>query len=251
MLLENKAAIVTGAAAGIGLAVAERLAGEGAAVVLADIDVESGEASAQKIRDTGGRAWFVRTDIGDLKSIENLFSEAVQTLGRLDILVNNAGVTKRIGILDITADDWDWIQTINTRGMFFCLQHAARYMKDNGGGRIVNLSSVSGKGHKGASNASYATSKAAAIVVARVAAKELGEYNINVNSVCPGVVMTPLMSRLIEADPDKLVRRKAEAALGRVGEPQDIADAVLFLSSDMARNITGQSLNVDCGLVWD
>lgn len=251
MLLKDRTAIVTGAAAGIGLAITERLAKEGAAVLMADRDAARGEANAQRLRAAGATVTFIEADVSDLDSIDALVAEAVTQFGKIDVLVNNAGVTKRVDILDITPKDWDWIQSINTRGMFFCLQRVAAHMKEKGGGRIVNIASVSGKGMRGASNASYAASKAAAIVVARVAAAELGKFNITVNSVCPGVTRTELVDRLEAENPEAQARLYASTALGRINEPADIADAVAFLSSDMARNITGQSLNVDCGMLWD
>ncbi|MFT4066521.1 SDR family NAD(P)-dependent oxidoreductase [Paraburkholderia sp.] len=251
MLMENRTAIVTGGAAGIGWAVAERLAGEGAAVVIADVDATRGKESSEKIRNQGGKAWYFETDISDPASLDALVEFSARTLGKIDVLVNNAGVTRRIEILDLSVEEWDWIQNINTRGMFFCLQRVARHMKETGGGRIINMSSISGKGFKGASNASYAVSKAAAIAVARVAAVELGKHNITVNAVCPGLTATDLLRRLTAAHPERQAELAAGTALGKTNEPADIADAVLFLASDMARNITGQSLNVDCGLVWD
>lgn len=251
MLLQNRNVVVTGAAAGIGLAIAERMVEEGANVVLADIDQARGEAQAERLNTGAGKAWFVRFDAADVQSIDAMTAAAIDLTGGVDALVNNAGVTRRIGILDITPQDWDWIQSINTRGLFFCLQRFAAHMRDRNGGRIVNIASISGKGVRGVSNASYAASKAAAIVVARVAAAELGRYNINVNSVCPGLTRTELLERIEKSNPQIIEDMKNSSVLGRICETTDIANAVVFLCSDMAANITGQSLNVDSGLVWD
>lgn len=251
MLLDRKRAIVTGGAAGIGRSICLRMAEEGARVVITDIDTDAGKELETEIRKKGGEAWFVRGDVSDLDSIEAMFAEGVKLAGGLDILVNNAGVTRRIPILEITAKDWDWIQNINTRGTFFCLQRAALIMKEQGYGRIVNIASVSGKGVKGSSNASYASSKAAAIVMARVAANELGRFNINVNSVVPGPVHTELLEALDSQVPGLIENMKQNSARGEVAMPRDIANAVIFLSSHLADSVTGQSINVDNGLLWD
>lgn len=251
MLMKERNAVVTGAAGGIGLAIAERLAAQGASVVLVDVDRERGEAAAARLRERAYRASFVQCDLGRVDSIDAMADAAIGALGRVDVLVNNAGVTKSIALLDITPDEWDWVQSVNTRGLFFCLQRFARHMKEIGGGRIVNISSVAGKGLKGASNASYVASKAAVIAIARQAADELGPFNITVNTVCPGVTRTEMLDQIEASVPGFIAQRAKTSSLGRVSDPEDIADAVVFLSSAMSRSVTGQSLNVDCGQVWD
>lgn len=251
MLLARKSAIVTGGAAGIGRATCLRLAEEGAAVVIADRDRPQGADLEAEIRAAGGTADFVATDVSVPGEIDSLVSKAVDLHGRIDILVNNAGVTKRIPLLDITEQEWDWIQDINTRGMFFCLQKVARRMKEQRSGRIVNISSLSGRGVKGSSNASYAASKAAAIVVARIAANELGPFGINVNTVVPGTVNTELIVSLDQQVPGLIDEFKSRSALGEIAQPVDIANAVVFLSSSLSDSITGQAINVDNGVLWD
>jgi|ERR1700722_2547516 len=251
MMLKGKAAIVTGAATGIGLGIAERMAEEGANVVLADLDVERGKQAEKDIRSRGGRAWFLSVDVANVPSIQIMVDGAIALAGPIDILVNNAGVTKKIGILEITEKEWDWIQSINTRGLFFCLQIVARHMKERRQGKIVNMASIAAKGLRGASNAGYAASKAAVIAIARVAAAELGPYNINVNSVCPGPTRTQLLKQMEEVNPGVMAAIKSGAVLNRVNDPVDIANAVVFLSSSLADNITGQSINVDNGTTWD
>jgi NAD(P)-dependent dehydrogenase (short-subunit alcohol dehydrogenase family) len=251
MMLEGKNAIVTGAAAGIGLGISERLTEEGAGVVLADLDAERGKQVEKDLQSRGARAWFLSVDVANVTSIQTMLDRAIALAGPIDILVNNAGVTKKIGILEITEHEWDWIQSINTRGLFFCLQIVARHMKEHRRGKIVNIASIAGKGARGASNASYSASKAAVIAIARVAADELGPYNINVNSVCPGPTRTKLLTQMEEVSPDIMTAIKSNAALNRVNEPVDIANAVVFLSSSLADNITGQSINVDNGTIWD
>lgn len=251
MLLARKSAVVTGGAAGIGRATCLRLAEEGAAVVIADRDRQQGADLEAEIRAAGGTADFVATDVSVPGEIDTLVSKAVDLHGRIDILVNNAGVTKRIPLLDITEQEWDWIQDINTRGMFFCLQKVARHMKEQRSGRIVNISSLSGRGVKGSSNASYAASKAAAIVVARIAANELGPFGINVNTVVPGTVNTELIISLDRQAPGLIDEFKSRSALGEIAQPVDIANAVVFLSSSLSDSITGQAINVDNGVLWD
>ena len=251
MLLKGKNAIITGAAAGIGLSVAERMAEEGANLILADIDETRGRALERKLRAQGSKAWFIGVDVADVQSIRRMVKDAIDAAGTIDILVNNAGVTKRIGILDMTEQEWDWIQSINTRGLFFCLQTVATHMCERRSGRIVNMSSIGGKGVRGTSNAGYAASKAAAIAIARVAAAELGPYNINVNSVCPGPTRTDMHGGLVQVSARIMNKVHESAALGRINEPRNIADAVIFFASDLAANITGQSLNVDNGTMWD
>ncbi|MFT3721704.1 SDR family NAD(P)-dependent oxidoreductase [Pseudorhodoferax sp.] len=250
-LLVDKTAVVTGAAAGIGAAIAERLAEAGAKVVLTDVNADQGEALAARLGARGLDASFIRCDVGDLDSVAAMTAQAIAAHGRIDVLVNNAGVTRKIPILDLTPADWDWIQGINTRGLFFCMQGFARHMKEMQGGAIVNIASIAGKGAKATSNASYAASKAAAIVMSRIAANELGRHGIRVNSVCPGATRTVLLDALERANPTGFKAMLDDTALGRFATPRDIADAVLFLASDLASSITGQSLNVDNGLMWD
>ncbi len=251
MLLDGKTAIVTGGAAGIGRAVCERLAAEGAAVVIADVDASRGAELEASLRRKDMKAWFIVCDVADLAAIDSMIARAAELAGRINVLVNNAGVTRRIGLLDIDEASWDWIQAVNTKGLFFCLQRAAAHMKENGGGRIVNMASISGKGMKGASNASYAASKGAALALTRVAATELAPYGINVNAVCPGVTRTELVDRMIQQNPAVIDDVVASSVLRRFMEPADIADAVLFLCSPLSNNITGQSINVDGGTMWD
>lgn len=148
MLIENKTAVVTGAASGIGAAIAERLAEHGAHVILTDVDDARGEALTQALLGRGFKASYIHCDSGDLDSIATMIAEAVALVGKIDILVNNAGVTRKISFLDLTPQDWDWIQNINTRGLFFTMQGFVRHMTESGGGVVVNIASLAGKGAK-------------------------------------------------------------------------------------------------------
>jgi NAD(P)-dependent dehydrogenase (short-subunit alcohol dehydrogenase family) len=251
MLLKEKSVLVTGAAAGIGQSIAKRMSEEGASLVLADIKEKEGRALESQLRGSGCSATFIPVDLAKVASIRSMVQAAIATMGRIDVLVNNGGVTQRLGLFEIDEEKWDWIQSINTRGLFFCLQAVALHMKERRSGKIINIASIGGKGVKGTSNASYSASKAAAIAISRVAAQELGPFNINVNSVCPGLTRTEMLADLERANPALLNSVRAMAALNRINEPVDVANAVVFLSSSLADNITGQSLNVDSGILWD
>lgn len=257
--LVNKVAIVTGAGRGIGKAIAQHYAREGASVVLAEIDEATGSELARELTDTGATVGFVKTDLSKLSAINALVEHTRVQFGRIDILVNNAAVTKGIGFFDVTEQDWDWIHSVNSRGLFFCMQGAAIIMKEQGGGKIVNIASIAGKGYPATSNIAYAGSKGAVIAMTRIAASSLARYNINVNAICPGVTRTNLYHEVMKSTVKRTGKPEQEIIasldksipLKRSNEPEDIADLAVFLASDEAKNITGQSWNVDGGLMWD
>jgi NAD(P)-dependent dehydrogenase (short-subunit alcohol dehydrogenase family) len=259
MTLTNQVALVTGAGQGIGKAAALALAAAGAHVVTADIAAAKAEATADAIMSGQRRALAVQADVGDLADIDRMVQQALAAFGQIDILVNNAGVTRRADIMDITEADWDRIHRVNAKGVFFCLQRVAREMIPRRSGRIINIASIAGKGYAGASNAAYAASKGAVISLTKTAAQQLGRHNINVNSVCPGVTRTALSDANLQeraqqegVSIEQMEQRRAEVIpLKRVNDPEDIAAMVVFLASAGARNITGQSFNVDGGLIPD
>jgi len=259
MELNNQVALVTGAGQGIGKAAAMALAAAGAHVVVADIDRQKAEATADAILARQKKALAVQADVGDLAEIDRMVRQALDRFGQIDVLLNNAGVTRRADIMDLTEADWDRIHRVNAKGVFFCLQRVAREMIPRRSGRIINIASIAGKGYEGASNAAYAASKGAVIALTKTAAQQLGRHNINVNSVCPGVTRTALSEAnlLVRAQEagvsvEEMDRRRAEVIpLKRANDPEDIAAMVVFLASPGARNITGQSFNIDGGLIPD
>jgi NAD(P)-dependent dehydrogenase (short-subunit alcohol dehydrogenase family) len=259
MRLQDKVAVVTGAGTGVGKAIALRYAREGAQVVVAEIQEATGEKTTAEIAAAGGRAQFLRTDMSSLKDIDALVARTVQTFGRLDILMNNAGVTKKLDFFEVSEADWDWIQAINAKGVFFCMQAVAREMAKQRYGKIVNIASIAGKGFRGTSNIAYAGSKGAVIAMTRIGASQLAKHNINVNAICPGVTRTEMYDRIIKGmaerekitEAEALARMDAAIPLRRSNSPDDIAHMAVFLASDEAQNITGQSFNVDGGIMWD
>jgi 3-oxoacyl-[acyl-carrier protein] reductase len=246
MLLEGKIAIVTGASRGIGQAIAEELAAEGAAVV---VNYQSSAAAAEEvvsgITARGGQAIAVQADVSDLAAAGQLVKTAIDTYGHIDIIVNNAGTTRDTLLLSMKEDQWDAVIDTNLKSVFNICKAAARPMvRRKQGGRIINISSVSGViGQPGQTN--YAASKAGVIGFSKSLAKELGSRGITVNVVAPGFVPTALTMDL----PEDLVQRTIEfISLGRWGEPQEIAYVVAFLASDKASYITGEVIRVDGGI---
>jgi NAD(P)-dependent dehydrogenase (short-subunit alcohol dehydrogenase family) len=238
------------------------MAEQGATIVAADIDPDAARNCATAAAGNNRPAMAVEADCGDVAGINMMIDVTVGAFGRLDIIVNNAGVTRFSYIMDLTEEDWDRIHRVNAKGVFFCLQSAARQMikqfeADGSGGRIINMASISGRGYAGASNAAYAASKGAVIALTKMAAQQLGRYNINVNAICPGVTRTELgarnaigraAARGITVE-QMYAEQEAGIPIGRANTPEDIAAMAVFLASPGARNVTGQSYNVDGGLV--
>jgi len=261
-ILQDKVVLVTGAGAGIGRATALAMAEAGAMVAATDIDPTAAQRTADQIASNTRRALAIEVDCGDVAKIDAMVGRTVAELGRLDVIVNNAGVTRYAPIMDLTEADWDRIHRVNAKGVFFCLQRAAKEMirqsqADGSGGRIINIASIAGRGYAGTSNAAYAASKGAVIALTKTAAQQLGRHNINVNAICPGVTRTELSTRnAVERATERGItvaelqaQQEAGIPIGRANQPEDIAAMAVFLASPGARNITGQAYNVDGGLV--
>ena len=227
-------------------------------VVCADIDLNQANETLEIILDNNGNGLSIEMDVTNSSDIKKMIKDTVVKYGSLDILVNNAGVTRTSKIMDLTEDDWDWIHNVNAKGTFFCLQAAAKQMiKQNNGGRIINMASIGGKGFVDVSNAIYAASKGAVISLTKTAAQELAKHEITVNSICPGITYTNILSDIVKkrsleqnkSEEDIMKHYVRDIPLQRPNYPEDIAAMVVFLSSSGARNITGQSYNVDGGLI--
>lgn len=258
MSKKNKTACITGAGNGIGRAISIAMGNEGYNVVCADINSDHANETLDIIKKNNGLGIVIKTDVTNFLDIKKMVSNTIESFGSIDVLVNNAGVTRTSGIMDLTEEDWHWIHNVNAKGTFFCLQETARQMiKQKNGGRIINMASVGGKGFVDVSNAIYAASKGAVISLTKTAAQELGKYEITVNAICPGITHTNILSNIIKKR--SLEQNKTESEiikhyvrdipLGRANEPEDIAAMVVFLSSEGAKNISGQSYNIDGGLI--
>ena len=245
MRLEGKIAVVTGAARGIGAACARRFAAEGAAVVIADILEEKGEATAQAIRDDGGSAAFIACDTGDAAQARALIERTVARHGRIDVLVNNAGIFTIADFLDVTEEDFDRVLRTNLKGYFLVGQAAAREMAAAGSGSIVNMSSVNAV-MAIESIAAYVVSKGGVNQLTSVMALALAPKGVRVNAIGPGTILTELSGSLLT---DEAARRRvlSRTPMGRVGQPEEIAGIAVFLASDDSSYVTGQVIYADGG----
>lgn len=245
----GKVALVTGGASGIGKATALAFAREGARVVVADWMAEPGEATAAEIRASGGQATFVKVDVSRAADVEKMVKKAVEAYGRIDCAFNNAGVEGEMGPLtETTEESWDRVININLKGVFLCMKYEIPVMLAHGGGAIVNTSSVAGL--VGFQNLlPYVASKHGVAGATKSAALEYGKLNIRVNAVCPGVIRTPMIERVLTENPAMEETLAAGEPIGRLGMPEEIASSVLFLCSDAASFLTGQAIAVDGGWV--
>lgn len=248
MRLAGKVALVTGAARGIGKAIALALAKEGCDLVVGDLDELGIRRVAQEIVDLGRKALPVRVDVASLEDVKRVFSLVVEEFGKLDILVNNAGIIKRGTIADHKDEDLELVMAVNFKGTYYCCREAARIMKLQNWGRIINISSVAGKIGDIASAPSYGPSKAAVNALTKSLARELAPFGITVNAVAPHAIETEMTAEWTEEKRRAMI---AQIPLGRMGKPEEVAAAVVFLASPDASFITGEILDVNGGYLMD
>lgn len=247
--LDGKVAIVTGAASGIGRASAQAFAREGAKVVVADVTVQGGEETIQLIKDAGGEATFVKADVSKATEVEELIERTVKEHGRLDCAFNNAGIEgAQAPTHECTEENWDRTIAINLKGVWLCMRYEIPRMLERGGGSIVNCSSVAGV--IGFPNLpAYCASKGGINQLTRTAALEYATSGIRVNAICPGVIDTPMVKRFTADNAEAQAGFLTMEPVGRLGKPEEIAEAALWLCSDDASFVTGHPLVVDGGMV--
>lgn len=248
MILTDRIAIVTGAGRGIGKSIALTLAREGAKVIVNDIDIRLAEEVTNEIKKMGRKSLAFQADVSNSKEVSQMVELILNELGRIDILVNNAAIIKRGTIDDLSEEDWDRVIDINLKGTFNCIKAVVGAMKKQRYGKIVNISSVVGKVGDLASAPCYGASKAGMACLGKSLARELAPYNINVNVVAPHAIETDMSREWSEEKRKSII---TNIPLGRMGEPEDVAEAVLFLVSDKSKFITGEVLDVNGGYLMD
>lgn len=248
MKLQGKVALVTGGTRGIGHAIARRLAEEGAHVALLGTNPERGQAALKAFQSLPGRAIFIQADVSRREDVRNAVRQTMETFGRIDILVNNAAIIRRGSFLEHTFEEWERVLAVNLHGVFHCCQEVVPIMIRQGGGKIVNISSVAGKVGDLASAPSYGASKGAVNAFTKALARELAQYNITVNAVAPHAIETEMSREWSEEKRREIV---ASIPLKRLGRPEEVAEAVLFLVSPGADFITGEILDVNGGYLMD
>lgn len=245
--LKGKVAVVTGAGQGLGKWIALGLAEAGADILVADLVVKNAEQTSKEIKKMGRKAIFMALDVGDIPNVTKMMDVARRELGSLDILVNNAGVNVHKKALDITVEDFELIIRVNSKGVYFCCQAAARLMIPEKKGKIINIASAAAfLVRAGIPNSVYAMTKAGIVMLTKALAEEWAQYNINVNAVAPGYFATPLVADRLK-DPEASRGIIESTPLKRVGSPEDIMGTVVFLASDASNFITGQTICLDGG----
>ena len=249
MRLADKVALITGGASGIGRATALLFAREGAAISVVDLDEAGGQAVTHEIVDNGGKAIFVRCDVSQASDCQRAVQQTVDRLGGLDILFNNAGIIRRATVLETSGEEWDRVMAINVKSVFLLSKYAVPVMAQAGGGVIINT--ASGWGLVGGRRAAaYCASKGAVVLLTKAMALDHGDRNIRVNCLCPGDTDTPMLrheARQLGESDERFLAEAAERPLQRIGKPEDIAQAALYLASDASSFVTGTTLVVDGG----
>ncbi len=244
MGVENKVTVVTGAAQGIGKAIATLLAARGAAVMVCDINLEMANETAREIELNGGKCSAIKTDVTQPADADQIVKETIEKFGALDILVNNAGITKDNVLLRMKEDQWDQVMAVNLKGTFNCTKAAIRVMMRQKRGTIINVASITGlMGNAGQAN--YSASKAGVIGFTKAVAREYADRGITVNAVAPGFIATAMTDAIPEKEREALI---SQIPLNRLGSAEDVANAVYFLASEEASYITGQVISINGGL---
>jgi 3-oxoacyl-[acyl-carrier protein] reductase len=244
MNLNGKVALVTGAGQGIGKVIAIKLAKNGASVVLNDLNRETLNAVAKEIESNGGKALPLEANVVNMEDVQDMVDKIVQELDGIHILVNNAGITRDALLLRMSVDDWDSVLNVNLKGVFNCTKSAIKYMSKQKEGNIISIASIVGvMGNAGQAN--YAASKAGVIGFTKTVAKEYAKRGIKANAIAPGFIATAMTDELSDEVKEEMMK---QIPMGKLGTPEDVADAVLFLASDASSYITGQVININGGM---
>ena len=249
--LDGKVALVTGGASGIGRATALALAREGAKLIIADINDDGGQQTVHMIAEQGGDATFVQVDVTQAREVEAMISTTVETYGRLDCAHNNAGIGSRPRVLlhELPEESWDRVLSINLKGVWLCMKYEIIQMRKQGGGAIVNTASIMGLVGSWSRSGAYNASKHGVVGLTKTAALEYATSGIRVNAGCPGYIRTPLIEEALTSNPEMEAEIVARHPIGRMGHPEEIAEAVVWLCSDAASFVTGHTMTVDGGYV--
>jgi NAD(P)-dependent dehydrogenase (short-subunit alcohol dehydrogenase family) len=249
--LNGKVALITGGASGIGRATALTFAREGAKLIIADMNEDGGQQTVHMIAEHGGEATFVQVDVSRATEVEAMISKTVQTYGRLDCAHNNAGIGSRPRVLlhELSEESWERVISINLKGVWLCMKYEIIQMCTQGGGAIVNTASIMGLVGSWSRSGVYNASKHGVVGLTKTAALEYAKSGIRVNAVCPGYIRTPLIEEALTSNPEMEAQIVARHPVGRMGRPEEIAEAVMWLCSDAASCVTGHTMTVDGGYV--
>ena len=245
MKLKDKISLVTGSGQGIGKAIALTFATEGSYVVVNDIDLDKATTVAEEINTSGGKALPIRADVSKSKEVSNMVAEAIRSFDKIDILVNNVGIQTMSPFLNLSEEEWQRVIDLNLKGTFLCSQMVAREMVKNRKGKIINISSIHQSIHR-CNKAHYDASKAGIMILTKDMALELSKYKIYLNCISPVTIATPMNKDILDS-PERIAEMNSKIPLGRMGQPEEVAQAALFLASDEADYITGATICIDGG----